>query len=326
MIDVITPSRLHFGLLAFDPAEPRQFGGVGLMVRQPMTRIRLSHADDVTAEGRMADRATDFASRFLEWAAERDPSLSESGVHIKIASVPRPHTGLGSGTQLGIAVATGLAKLFELGDLSITDRAAAVSRGKRSAIGAHGFIQGGLIVEGGKREPHELSPMISRSHFPDDWRVVLIRPHLFDGLSGEREQIAFDTKLNIPQAVTAELCRIVLLGMIPSLIEQDINTFGDALYDLQSKVGDCFAGAQGGRWADPQLGQIVQFVRDQGVRGVGQSSWGPTLYAVCEDDERAEDLASKLQATFELDPDEVRITEADNHGAVVRKVQQSAKR
>ena len=326
MIDVITPSRLHFGLLAFDPAQPRQFGGIGLMVRQPNTRIRLSESNSVTAEGRMADRAQAFADSFIDWARRESHIVRRRGVHIKIASIPRPHTGLGSGTQLGIAVATGLAKLFDIDALCIDHRAAAVQRGKRSAIGAHGFDHGGLIMEAGKTDPTALSPMIGRWTFPEHWRIVLVRPKAMDGLSGHREQTAFDSKLSIPPNVTAELCRIALLGIIPGTVEQDIDQFGEALFELQTKVGDCFATAQGGRWADPLLGSIIDYVRADGVAGVGQSSWGPTIYAVCEDLDRAEALATSVQTQFNLDHDEVRITEADNHGAVVRSVQQSVDR
>ena len=49
MIEVRTPSRLHFGLLALDPSRPRQFGGVGLMVREPDLHERLADVGALSA-------------------------------------------------------------------------------------------------------------------------------------------------------------------------------------------------------------------------------------------------------------------------------------
>jgi beta-ribofuranosylaminobenzene 5'-phosphate synthase len=78
---------------------------------------------------------------------------------------------------------------------------------------------------------------------------------------------------------------------------------------------------QGGVYADPLLARIVAHLRGQGIRGVGQSSWGPTLYALAPDAAEAERIANDVEATFALtQPGEVLVTEADNTGAVVRRV------
>ena len=39
LLRILTPSRLHFGLLGWGPQAPRQFGGVGLMVERPGLEI-----------------------------------------------------------------------------------------------------------------------------------------------------------------------------------------------------------------------------------------------------------------------------------------------
>jgi beta-ribofuranosylaminobenzene 5'-phosphate synthase len=60
----------------------------------------------------------------------------------------------------------------------------------------------------------------------------------------------------------------------------------------------------------------VEFIRRQGLPGTGQSSWGPTVFAVT-DAERAGVLAERLRERFALSAQEVPITEADNRGAEV---------
>jgi hypothetical protein len=122
----------------------------------------------------------------------------------------------------------------------------------------------------------------------------------------------------IPRELTAEMCRLVLLGLAPALVERNLQAFSESLYELQRLVGQCFAGAQGGGvYADPLLQQIVEHVRAYGIPGVGQSSWGPALYAVTADQSQAELLTAELQRRFCLGPGELLITEADNHGASI---------
>lgn len=319
MIEVRTPSRLHFGLFAFNPDEARQFGGVGLMIRQPDLVLRIDdHADGINASGHDADRAADFAEKFRERATGAGLINHLPGAALRVMRSPRPHTGLGSGTQLGMAVAAGLARLCDRDDLDVATLASLVRRGKRSAIGAHGFATGGLIVEGGKAQPQTLSPMLMRAHFPDDWRLVLVMPRNLVGIAGDREIGAFKKMPPIPRSTTAEMCRLVLLGLAPAAIERDLATFSRSLYQLQRIVGECFAAAQGGTYADPMLAQVVDFVRSRGVEGVGQSSWGPTLYAITGSEDHASELAAAIQGEFGLDEDEVLVTAADNQGATVR--------
>ena len=313
MIELRTPSRLHFGLLAHDPQAVRQFGGVGLMVQRPDLVLRVERADRFVAEGPMADRAVTFARRFAQCCGQ-----TIDGASIAILRAPRPHTGLGTGTQLAMAIARALALMIDRDDWGPADLARMVDRGQRSAIGAYGFFTGGLIVEGGKLEPRQLSPMLIHHPFPTNWHLLLVCPRQLQGISGRREQDVFARMPPINQADTARMCQLVMLGFLPAMLENDLDHFGDALYDLQQIVGRSFAAAQGGLYAHDMLGDVVRFIRDQGVRGVGQSSWGPTLYAVTDDRNQAQQLADHIQRQFCLQSAEVFVTQADNHGAVAQ--------
>lgn len=327
-VEVRTPSRLHFGLLAFSRDEQRQFGGAGLMIRQPDVLVRLTLASQWCSSGRLADRALEFAQRFVQGVTARGWSGADhlAGVNIQVLRVPRPHTGLGSGTQLAMAVALGMTELLGCRELNGPDLAALVRRGRRSAVGAHGFFHGGFIVEGGKqRETSEqtapqLAPLLMRHAFPQPWRIMIIRPRTLEGLAGDREKQAFTSLPDIPRDLTAQMCRVVLLGLAPALVERNLQAFGEALFELQQLAGRSFAAAQGGVYAAPLLQNIVEFVRSQGIAGVGQSSWGPALYAITADQAKAELLAASLQHRFGLGPGELLITEADNQGSSLRRI------
>ena len=71
--------------------------------------------------------------------------------------------------------------------------------------------------------------------------------------------------------------------MVPALIEKDLEVFGEAVYDFNARVGEAFAPVQGGIYADSRIADVIGFVRRQGARGVGQSSWGPAVFAVVDD-------------------------------------------
>ena len=64
--------------------------------------------------------------------------------------------------------------------------------------------------------------------------------------------------------------------------------------------------------------EVVAWLRQQGVRGVGQSSWGPTVFAVVADAEHAHHLGNHLRSRHALQPSEVLITSAANQGATWR--------
>jgi predicted sugar kinase len=45
-------------------------------------------------------------------------------------------------------------------------------------------------------------------------------------------------------------------------------------------IGDHFAPVQGGRFMSKPVGEVLAWLTAQGLGGVGQSSWGPTGFAV----------------------------------------------
>jgi beta-RFAP synthase len=327
MIHVTTGSRLHFGLLHLPggvgecwpnlhgelclPA--RRFGGVGLMVDAPGIQLRVSHASKWSAEGPLAERALMLARRCAD--ATEDCTCP---CHLAVSCCAPEHRGLGTGTQLGLAIARALAAIAGEADPDAVTLAQRVGRGSRSALGIHGFAQGGFLIEAGQRGPRVLAPLAARVAFPENWRIVVCLPPCAPGLHGDLEQQAFAHLAPSALAWTDTLCRLVLLGMLPALIESDFPAFSEAVYDFNVRVGEVFAPLQGGTYADPRIKEIVRFVRAQNVAGVGQSSWGPAVFAVVEDEGKAQHLAHLLRGAFDLREKDVLVTRGRNAGATVR--------
>lgn len=330
VVRVTAGSRLHFGMLSFGQPRERQFGGAGVMISAPVTRlaIRESNADRWRAatqgggtggvsaascpnvSGPLADRVAEFVTRLARQAAWWRPAPFQ----IVVEAVPPAHAGLGSGTQLGLALAMGLAAWCDAPPQSAAALAQAVGRGRRSAVGVHGASLGGLIVEGGKLHDAEISPLVSRISLPDDWRFLLVLADHSAGLCGEAEQQAFARLPPVPAEVTAALCRELVCGLAPAAARGDFDRFSESLYRYGRLAGECFAARQGGVYASPEIEQLVMRCRDLGVRGVSQSSWGPTVFALCRDNEQAAALSAGLAAAGELRQRTALVATPDNCG------------
>jgi beta-ribofuranosylaminobenzene 5'-phosphate synthase len=330
MIRVCTSSRLHFGILNLaapertgpwldrlgEPRLPaRHFGSVGLMVRAPGIRLTAAPAPVWSAEGPLAERALEIARRFVQGVSPHPVPPQR----LLVEHAAPEHMGLGTGTQLALAVARALASAGDLSHLDVPDLARLVGRGQRSGIGVHGFRHGGFLVDGGKGRVESLAPLIARRPFPNPWRVVLVLPPWGAGLHGVPERQAFaeltqgETRLQHTDA----LCRLVLLGMLPALQEHDLAAFGEALYDFNARVGEAFAPVQGGAYASPRVAELVAWMQKWGVHGAGQTSWGPGVFAVLPDEDSGHDLSGCLRRRFGLEGDQVLVTEACNEGATV---------
>ena len=226
-------------------------GGSGGWARRcpnPRSLLEASPAAELSARGPDAERARGFAERFL--AYHRIPGAARLTVHRAIPA----HSGLGSGTQLGLAVGRALAELHGLPS-DPPALARAVERGRRSAIGTWTFALGGFIVEGGRRAGGEgIAPLLARFAVPDGWRCVVAVPDGAPGLSGEAEAAAFERLPPPPEREVERVAHLVLMQLLPALVEADLASFGAALTEVQRITGAWFATAAGGRVRPRALG------------------------------------------------------------------------
>ena len=117
---------------------------------EPTLLLSASLSERVEVSGQDADRAADFARRFLDHYQIR------SGVRLRVERALPRHAGLGSGTQLALAVATALAQLHAV-KVDAPQLARALGRACRSAVGTWTFAGGGLVVEGGRRRDGQVA-------------------------------------------------------------------------------------------------------------------------------------------------------------------------
>jgi len=311
-VTVIAPSRLHFGLLSFGQSQVRQYGGVGVMLEEPAVRVVVSAAERLDVVGTLPERVAQVVARW----GEAHPTTPPERCRVELVSAPRLHTGLGVGTQVALAVGAALNTFFGIDGEPIAALARKLGRGVRSAVGTYGFAQGGLIAELGKL-PHEaLAPLHQRVALPAPWRFVLVcLQQALEGLSGCVEQRAFYRLPPVPPAVTRRLQAELCERLLPAARDACFEDFSESLYAYGQLAGWCFEAVQGGAYHGPQLHQLVERIRALGIVGVGQSSWGPTIFALCPDAVAAHALQEQLVRHGYTRRHEISLAPPNNSGA-----------
>ncbi|KAA0589121.1 beta-RFAP synthase [Azospirillum lipoferum] len=308
---VRAPARLHAGFVDLNGGLGRRFGSLGIAIDRPTIALRARAADSLTVSGPSADRIRRSIERL-----GREAGLPDA-VAVTVEEAIPPHVGLGSGTQTDLAVAAALVCLEGRGTAA-RDLARALERGARSGIGLAAFEQGGVLLDGGRGELDAAPPLIARAPFPEDWRILLLLHRGGHGLHGVPEAEAFRRLPPFPSDAAAHLCRLMLMVALPALAEGDVDRFGQAIGELQRTVGDHFAPAQGGRFTSPLVADALAWLEAEGIAGVGQSSWGPTGFAIVGDATQAEWLAGEMRTRWAGSPLEVMVCRGRNTGATVR--------
>lgn len=318
-VTVKTSGRLHMGFFDLHGGLGRKFGSIGLSLNEPSLVINLKPSKILKVTGdtivpkNLIIKASDIAQGLLAKF-----KINES-VELDILQHIPEHAGLGSGTQLALAIGAAINRLFHL-NLDTPQIAELTGRGGRSGIGIAAFDHGGLLIDGGRVSSQAMGastipPLLARYVLPEQWRILLIFDVSQPGVHGEQEKIAFNELPVFPENLAAHLCRHVLMQAMPALVEQDLAAFGRSIQELQTHVGDYFAPAQGGRYASKAVGEVLAYLGNAGVSCYGQSSWGPTGFAVLEDSLVAEKHLQDLKSKFADKGLTWMICSARNHGS-----------
>jgi len=307
-VTIRVPARLHLGFL--DPGgNAGRFGSIGLPLSEPETVVKLSRAPETIVEGPEGAPAAAHLTALCRHLGIR----SNHRLFVEQA-IPR-HAGLGSGTQIALAVAAALRTLNGL-PLDPGGDAMLLARGGRSGIGIASFADGGVIIDAGNGGDGRPPPVVARLPFPEEWRAILVLDHAAQGLHGEAEADAFRALPPFPRSGTAEICRHVLMGAMPALIERDLPGFGAAITAIQKLVGEHFAPAQGGMFTSKRVEALVGALAEAGAVGIGQSSWGPTGFAFAPSEAAAREMTAAVRSDT-ADGTEIRIVHGRNAGAMI---------
>lgn len=294
------PTRLHLGLIhpscpqLFSTSEhERCYGGLGLMLDRPSIEIRINRSYNWTVDGHLSPRVAYYIKRLRSHFS----CLDDNPRKVTVLACPDIHIGLGVGTQLALAVGTSILYSQDY-KVSTIELAKLLFRGKRSGIGVHGFDYGGMIVEYGKHFEQSISPLVSCIRLPPEWCIMLLRPHHIKQRwfgSKERKVLA-DYKYYDADRIM----HLLELGILPAARMGDFKIFSELVYEYNYLCGLPFKRYQNGEHS-LEASEIMLYLKKLGLIGCGQSSWGPTVYAIVENEYFANKLARLLNKHFLID-------------------------
>ncbi|WP_445466946.1 beta-ribofuranosylaminobenzene 5'-phosphate synthase family protein [Faunimonas sp. B44] len=312
-VHVTVPARLHLGFLDLNGGLGRRFGSIGLAIEGLRTRIELSRAPADSVTGPESARAGAYLQQIRA-------ALGLRAFHrLSVGEAIPAHAGLGSGTQLALAVAAAVRRLHGAPQDPRSD-ARVLGRGARSGVGIGLFTEGGLVLDGGRSARDEPPPILARLPFPEAWRIVLVLDRHATGVHGPDEAEAFAALPPMPADVAAHLCRLALMRALPALAEADLDPFGRAVTEIQAVIGDQFAPAQGGRFASPGVAAALERLERAGCTGFGQSSWGPTGFAFAPSEATAAEWAALLRDLAASAGLTVLVVRGRNAGAEIQQI------
>jgi beta-RFAP synthase len=321
-IVVETPARLHLGFIDLNGECGRIFGSIGVALERPRYVLEAIPAGATQPDG--GSEASEILNAVGDVSGRMGPG---GGVTIReVESIPR-HRGFGSGTQRRLAVAFAVSHLVGK-PVSLPELARLVGRGRRSGIGIAVFQRGGLVVDAGRRigpdghpaqDDLDLPPVIFQHPVPEDWYFVIVIPPGTQGLSGHQEDETFRQLPPMGQETVGRISRLTLMKVIPGVMTDDIQGFGEAIGEIQTLVGQYFAPYQGGIWATSTGKEVAARALERGAYAVGQSSWGPGLFALVRGEDSARILAQDLRDLLADTQPSVFYTRVNNRGMIWRR-------
>jgi beta-ribofuranosylaminobenzene 5'-phosphate synthase len=324
-----TPSRLHITLIDLNGVYNRIDGGVGLTIEEPklILEVEPTKRNNEIIFKKSKDlnksRMDDYQKK-IEDATTRMVKFLEIESNFKFTVIKTfpSHSGLGSGTQLALAIGKLISKIHNK-ELSVNKIAKIVGRGGTSGIGIVAFDNGGFIVDGGHSTseksnflPSSVSkayppPIIARYDFPEDWNFIVAIPKISWNVSGLKEVNIFQKYCPIPLKEVQELSHLLMMKMMPSVIEHDLDSFGFAINQIQN-IGFKKIESELQR---PEIRKLMEEFRNAGAAGAGMSSFGPTVYAIT--DTNTKEISKAVQNVVELTEGTILVTKAKNNGATI---------
>ncbi|MHA1678637.1 MAG: beta-ribofuranosylaminobenzene 5'-phosphate synthase [Promethearchaeota archaeon] len=329
-IRITTPCRIHLSLIDENGYTGRVDGGIGLLLDRPNVVLEASNnANEFKIEAHKYYRESIEVINEQASKVFKAFNISNKNFHFNLKRYYPSHVGLGSKTQLSLAIATSIVKLKQIENVSVEQLTRIVNRGGTSGIGWRGFEQGGFILDGGHdfgkgKEKETFLPSsasrgtnpaltIFRLPIPDFWRFVLIIPNVKKGAYGDEEISIFQKYAPIDKKEVNEVSHQILMKILPGIIRKNLICFGEGLKRIQN-IGFKKIEIE---LQDPIVKQLLKFFEDYGVKAHGMSSFGPSVIGITESDEEAQDLLKSVKKQLKTIGGHFYICKPNNCGAKI---------
>jgi len=272
--------RIHLGFYRYVD-EGVAYGAVGLALEEPYLEIRAVREAEPSRFSLSAptEEASEAMRRVAKYLAVAPSSLELSG-YVK------HHVGLGSITRLYLATAVALSTLYRRVDLDLEDLVVKLGRCRYSCVGYYTFLYGGLAVDTGVPlgRVGTIPKLLALAKFPRSWYVVVAIPE-GRGLREDEEEAYLRNPTSVNEQKTLYKALVEVLSGVKL---EKLDLFVQGVETLQRVAGSYFSKAQGGFFSSEYGEEIARVMLESGLRGIGQSSWGPAIYGFTDSYSAAE--------------------------------------
>jgi beta-ribofuranosylaminobenzene 5'-phosphate synthase len=329
-VRITTPCRIHLSLIDENGYTGRVDGGIGLLLDRPNVILEVSnHAEEFKIEAHKYYRESIEVINEQASKIFKAFNISNKNFHFNLRRYYPSHVGLGSKTQLSLAIASAITRLKNIQNASVERLTKLVERGGTSGIGWRGFEKGGFILDAGHdfgkgKEKETFLPSsasktanpaltILRYPLPEHWRFLLVIPNIKKGAYGDEEVSIFQKHAPIPRNEVNEVSHQIIMKVIPGLIKGDLMCFGDGIKRIQNigfkKVEISLQ--------DDTVKRLLSFFEEKGVKAYAMSSFGPSIVAITESDQEAQQLLKKVQMYLNMIGGHIYICKPNNYGAKI---------
>ena len=330
-VTVEASARLHLGFYNF-LEDNIVYGSIGISIEVPKVIVTASPSEgsSLTVLNKTNIDADDVVNNVIK-RVHNSLNIEIPGLKISIVEAIPRHAGLGSTTQMSLAIGMAIMKLLNK-PIKVRELAVMLGRGRDSGIGIAAFEHGGFIIDSGRRLPpnaifveppkniNDLPYPIFRAKVPNDWLFLIFIPKQRKGLDETSERKVMDVPSPVPRELKYELYKLLLLYLMPSITMNDIKAFGRTITKLQVLVGQYFSKYQGGTYCCDETEFVINSLLKHGAYGAGQSSWGPTAYGIVKGQKQAAKLLTNVRKDIEKKGYDMVyfITKAQNKGALIK--------
>lgn len=323
MIKIECFGRINLGIIDLSDNPYRIDGTHGFYTDLSIAEISINRASktSIIIDSMYKEQFVEVINRCIEYLKKLDVYCD---VCVSVVSKYNRHIGLGSGTQISMAIVEAFNCEFSL-KMNINQKAQIAGSGGTSSVGVYCFERGGYVLDAGRLFPEEknsigpsekyrfdkLPTLIANYHMPK-WKMFLLIPKTDYYIEGEIEQQLFKKYTPIPESETEKICKWILKGIIPAIIEKNFESF---CYSIERIMKLGFRSREINYYGSCILDRI-KMMTEIGAKGVGMSSFGPTVFGFFESEEIQKDILNTVNNFYPSDI--ICFTTPRNEGAKIQ--------
>ncbi|MFX0032452.1 MAG: beta-ribofuranosylaminobenzene 5'-phosphate synthase [Candidatus Hodarchaeota archaeon] len=329
-IKITAPCRIHLSLIDENGYTGRVDGGIGLMLDRPNVIFEASNnAKEFKIEAHKYYRESIEVINEKASKVFKIFNISNKNFHFHLKRYYPSHVGLGSKTQLSLAIATAITLLKNIKTVELEELTKIVERGGTSGIGWRGFEKGGFILDAGHdfgqgKEKETFLPSsasknvepaltLFRYDIPEHWRFVLVIPNVGKGAYGDDEISIFQNYAPIPKEEVNEVSHQIIMKVIPGILKHDLKCFGEGIKRIQN-IG--FKKIEISLQHDI-VKELLNYFEDYGIKAYGMSSFGPSVVGITESESEANKILKDVQMNLKDIGGHIYICKPNNRGAKI---------